>query len=362
MDLKKRRATRWAFTVCNYQEVEPPEGLLHAAEYLVYSEEVGPITGEPHIQGYVVFYTRKRLSQLVKFVNQTQWHGAHFSEAYATTSENVAYCTKGIDPDLKEYSYVDKADYTYEFGTKPDQDEELNDDSQRKPSVDWAKVAELAAEGGYKAVLPVYPQVAVCQNAHLERIFALAQRGKPQPPVPRLKRPCGVWLFGAPGTGKSTVAYDIDENYYLRKASESFWSGYTNEDVIIYDDVDHETVEVKGFTEEIKHSADALPFAAGEKYQVKRKVRPKLCLVTSQWSIRDLWAQRTADRIAIERRFMQIRVERHGKERTYTVKDIPDDEGMESQREFKSKEDVIAFIKERVCVCEEQSVKKTRVE
>lgn len=96
------RAKNWCFTLNNYNESDEERlSLLHeGVEYLVYGREVGD-SGTPHLQGYVVFASRKRLAQVKFLVGDS----AHLEVAKGSPSSNREYCTKDGD--------------FYEFGTLP---------------------------------------------------------------------------------------------------------------------------------------------------------------------------------------------------------------------------------------------------
>ena len=81
---------RWCFTINNPGEYRPVFRPEHMA-YLVYQIERGSEAGTQHLQGYVRFHNRKRLST-VKNVLENQ--GAHLEQARGSEEQNKAYCTK----------------------------------------------------------------------------------------------------------------------------------------------------------------------------------------------------------------------------------------------------------------------------
>ena len=95
------RAKHWCFTLNNHSEEDlarlealySPDGSSEIT-YLIYGKEIGD-SGTPHLQGFVSFNTRKRLSQAVGLIGQ-----AHFSIA-RNVSHSVEYCKK--DGDWKDY-------------------------------------------------------------------------------------------------------------------------------------------------------------------------------------------------------------------------------------------------------------------
>lgn len=97
-------AKRWVFTLNNYTDAE----IAHIShnvdeyEYLVYGKEVGA-TGTPHLQGFVVFKQRKRLTQLKLLLGNR----CHFELARGSNPQASTYCKK--DGDYTEYGDPDVA-------------------------------------------------------------------------------------------------------------------------------------------------------------------------------------------------------------------------------------------------------------
>lgn len=84
------QARNWCFTL-NNPGPQSAGRLLDGSLKLVYAVwqlETGK-NGTPHLQGYLAFKERMRLSQLTKIL-----HGAHFEIARGSPAQNQAYCTK----------------------------------------------------------------------------------------------------------------------------------------------------------------------------------------------------------------------------------------------------------------------------
>lgn len=92
---KMASAKHWCFTCNNYTD-ESLEQLrsVHAkgkTAFLVWSQEVAPETGTPHLQGYVAFTKQTRLEAAKKLLGIA----AHFIVCKGSPQENYNYCTKG---------------------------------------------------------------------------------------------------------------------------------------------------------------------------------------------------------------------------------------------------------------------------
>lgn len=86
------RAKHWCFTMNNYtdQDVQRLSNPLPGVEYLVFGREVGA-SGTRHLQGYVCFQSRKRLSQCIAIIGQ-----AHFTVTRFVL-QSIEYCKKDGD-------------------------------------------------------------------------------------------------------------------------------------------------------------------------------------------------------------------------------------------------------------------------
>lgn len=86
-------AKHWVFTLNNYTEDEYTSirELFNSdlVEYIVVGRETGD-SGTPHLQGYVCFRTRKRLSQVKNAVGQR----VHAEKARGTPTQASDYCKK----------------------------------------------------------------------------------------------------------------------------------------------------------------------------------------------------------------------------------------------------------------------------
>jgi len=87
------RAKNWAFTLNNYTAADVSRLRTPSAEvvYLIAGKEVGD-SGTPHLQGYVSFRSRKRLTQAKAFVGNT----AHL-EVARNPNAAAEYCKKDGD-------------------------------------------------------------------------------------------------------------------------------------------------------------------------------------------------------------------------------------------------------------------------
>jgi len=91
------RARNWCFTLNNYTDekltelsaidVKDPQGDV---EYIIFGKEVGE-SGTPHLQGFVVFKKRKRMTECITTIGQAHWSTTRMVE------NSIKYCKKEGD-------------------------------------------------------------------------------------------------------------------------------------------------------------------------------------------------------------------------------------------------------------------------
>jgi len=221
--------------------------------------------GTPHLQ-FVIHFTRtQRMSACKKLSDR-----AHF-EPCKNLMASLEYVRK---PETRQAG-------PWEFGNIP---VKVNDKD------DWDRVRELAKEGKFEEIPS---NIFIKHYGNLKKIHAENIRTED------LEECRGVWLWGPPGTGKTTFArteYADTDDVYI-KAQNKWWDGYKGQKIVILDDLDTPvlghyikiwadkwgcTGEIKGGTVGLKH----------EKF-----------IVTSNYSIEQLFTNDSILIEAIKRRF-----------------------------------------------------------
>lgn len=265
------RSRAFCFTLNNPDQHNTPVFEILECRYLVFGREIAPSTGTPHLQGYAYWSNPRSLRSIIG-----KLPGAHVEIARGTVDQNVAYCTKG-------------GDYT-EFGERPADDYDRGEEEKAR----WNRTLESTKK---RAWTEIEADIFIRYYGALQRI---ANDFKPK--VEPLASCCGIWIYGKSGTGKSHAVEDAYPDHY-KKGHNKWWDGYTGQAIAYLDDLGHGDKWLGEFY--LKHWADKWPFQSESK-GYSGPLRPSKFIVTSQFTIENLWGgdQETID--ALRRRFVVI--------------------------------------------------------
>lgn len=259
------RALHWCFTVNN------PTGSVESGapeyDYLVYGREVGE-SGTPHFQGYVCLKSRSRLTALKKWLPT-----AHFEVMRGTPQQASDYCKK--DGDFIEH------------GTLPEPQCKAGGDKRK---AQFQEAYELAKQGKRE---DIDPEFLIKYDGALRRIEA---EHRECPPT-LADQFSAIWIHGPPGSGKSRYVRDTYPSLYVKNTNKWF-DGYTNEDYVLIEDVDPDTMAKSAHFYKIW--LDRYPFRAEVKGG-SMMIRPKAVICTSNYTIDECF-EVARDAEAIRRR------------------------------------------------------------
>lgn len=265
---RPRRSRGICFTLNNYTEEEEEcvrgLGADEHVRYLCYGRERGE-GGTPHLQGYL-YAVNPQLHE---------WYRARIPRAHiefqrGTPEQAVEYCQKDGD--------------FHEWGTRPV-------GAKRKGEIEaerWDDARACARCGDLESIpsdiyIRYYRTLKEIKKDHL-------------PKVPDADGVTGVWIHGMAGVGKSRRARDENPGSYFKMANK-WWDGYQGEETVIIDDLDKKH-DVLGH--HLKIWMDRYAFI-GETKGGAILIRPKKIIVTSQYSINQIWEDEET-RCAIHRR------------------------------------------------------------
>lgn len=245
--------------------------------YLVAGEELAPETGTPHLQGYIVWNHAK-----TEAATRTILRGCHITVARGNHTQNDQYCRKTRGQDTSPNQSV------YSRGTLPTDPADRGAGEKLRWQLAW----DLAKRGDIENIPPDIRLRQYSTIRRIERDF--------MPDMERLRGPCGTWIHGLAGCGKTRSVLDQYPDAFP-KPRNPWWDGYQRQDIVLVDDIDRFDVRLGGH---FKHWADAYPFIAEIKGG-SQKIRPLRLIVTSQFTIEQIWEDEET-RQALLRRFVVI--------------------------------------------------------
>lgn len=277
----------FVFTLNNYTD-EDIEWLKSWFEngrvrYLVVSKEVAPSSGTPHLQGYV--YLKGRGTTWNSMRNNIFGGGrAHIAVAKGNSQQNEQYVKKTREQDEVANEEV------FEFGERPKTSKEKGETEVER----YERARELALNDNIE---DVDADIYVRNYSTLKRIRDDAKLAKFLEDVDEMDN---EWLWGDSGTGKSWTARNRYPDAYLKMCNK-WWQGYAGESVVLIEDFDkrHDVL-----VHHLKIWSDRYPFICEVKGSGV-KIRPRKIIVTSNYSIQQIWSD-PADLEPILRRFKQI--------------------------------------------------------
>jgi len=247
--------------------------------YHVYGEEVGD-SGTNHHQGFVVFKNSRTFSYVKDLLPEAHWEATKGNYQQAAD-----YCKK--DGVFKEE------------GSLPEQPQKKGSKAGGEVTKDkWRFISDSAKKGDLLAIDENHPKQFVTSYRNLQGIYKDYQKRKPD-----IEGVCGIWYYGKAGVGKTRLVTLKYPGAYLKRMNKWF-DGYNHEDVVLLDDFapDHAFMAY-----ELKKLADRYCYMV----EIKNSslyIRPKKCVVTSQYRIEDIWAEDKETREALQRRFVQVEV------------------------------------------------------
>lgn len=168
----------------------------------------------------------------------------------------------------------------FEFGVRP---------IERNSKTDWELVRTMAKAN---QIEDIDAQIYVSHYGNLVKIAKDSMQFKDVPVT-------AEWFYGPSGAGKSRRARDLAGDSFYPKLANKWWDGYTGQPTVILDDIgtDH-----KCLGHQLKLWSDRYCYPL----EIKGGAIPKAFthfIVTSQYSIDEIWAMDQHTISALKRRF-----------------------------------------------------------
>ncbi|CAC44748.2 replicase [Canary circovirus] len=196
-------AKRWCFTLNNYtaEEEAKVRALLPGEfHFAICGKERGE-QGTPHLQGFLHFKKKQRLSALKKLLARAHWEKARGSD-----HDNEEYCSKENDVILT-----------------------IGEPVQGNRSDLAGAVAAVKAGRRMVDIAREFSEIYVKYGRGL-RDLALMIGQKPRDFKTEV-----VVITGPSGVGKSRLASEMEGSKFYKMKGD-WWDGYSNEDIVIMDD------------------------------------------------------------------------------------------------------------------------------
>lgn len=255
------QARNWCFTLNNPKD--DATTLLLAAlpklHYAVWQRERGSC-GTEHLQGYIAFKDRTRLSEIRKIL-----HGAHFEIARGSPESNRTYCTKeesriGEIVEIGDFSQVNRQ------GNRSDLEE-----------LQTAFEAGLTERQYATDLFSIWIRYPKALSAYHESKIK---------PRETKKKTSLTLLIGTAGTGKSIYAEylaGLGGDVY-RHSLGGFWDGYRGERTVIFEDFRGSSIPYGDF----KRVCDRFPLRVGVKGSSCQMAATEF-FITTNFQVEEWW-------------------------------------------------------------------------
>jgi len=206
----------------------------------------------------------------------------------------IGYVAGAGDNKEKLLGYLDKGRLQKEAGIF----KEIGRKRQDKESP-WDLCLQTVISGSI-ADVPARFQIMYLQN--LQKLKFIHNRNI----VDLTEQPDNLWIFGKPGVGKSRLARWVfehkDHKVYHKDPGNKWFDGYEHQTGVLLDDMEKDS---KYMGHLVKMLGDRYAFIAEVKGG-QTMVRPKLCIVTSNYQPDHIWPDDKEMVAAISRRFCII--------------------------------------------------------
>jgi hypothetical protein len=239
--------------------------------YIKGQAEIGA-TGYKHWQVLAYFKSKKSLTKAKTYFCEQ----AHMEPTRSNAIEEYVW---------KQETRVENSQF--QFGKLP---------MKMNSPLDWAKQLLFAKQGKFDEI---DPGVYIRCYTSIKKIATEYML-----PPPDASDVTGIWIWGPPGIGKSKYVRDTYPSYFDKQCNK-WWDGYKGEPIVLLDDFD---LNHKCLGHHLKRWSDRYSFGAEIKGGAIM-IRPEKIIVTSNYSIEQIFLEDQTLSAAIKRRFNVIKME-----------------------------------------------------
>jgi len=243
--------------------------------------------GTPHLQGYIYFHNKKSFKQVVKYLEDHFNKHCHVEIAKGSFVQNLAYTSKD-----KNF---------FEAGDRP-----MNQAEKGEAGKDhYRNLIALAEADDFETIKRDYPKEYIVFNTNLEKVRVMGTKDPVNLPPGTIT---GIWVTAVAGSGKSYNSRLAMEEFgvkYYPKPLNKWWEHYKNQQAILIEELDPDNI--KFHSTNLKTWVDEYPFIADKKNS-SLFIRPKVFVVTSQYTIEEVCAHDPKLYEAINRRFHLVHI------------------------------------------------------
>ena len=259
-----------------------------------------------HVHVAAIFANRVSKSSILKNWNIKQGNGYYL----VPRNRDLPY-SGWRSHHIKEFSKVDKSGIiVLELGELPTDEikkKVVASENEKKRKVDEILIdmRTLIEAGEDKEAYNKYPRNYLIYG---ERIKAMVTQKKD---FFKTNGDPHIWLYGHPGSGKTTILSFVYPNYFKKNLHNKFFDLYdpSIHDHVMLEDLDHDAVDRLGLNF-IKTLCDETGFAIDQKYKTPQLARTTV-LVTSNFTISDIIQDGLGieeNKAAIYRRFWHVNI------------------------------------------------------
>lgn len=260
-----------------------------------------------HVHLALIYVNRVTKASILKNLNIKQGHGYYL----VPRNRNLPY--KGWrDHHIKDKTKMNETRIIFEHGSLPEDQEakevtkRSEDEKKRKLDDIIVEMSGMIERGQEDEAFKKFPRNYLTYGEkikamHVQKRDFFKTNGDPH-----------IWLYGAPGDGKSALMSYVYPRYYNKNLDNRFFDlfkpGYHTH--MLLQDVDHAVVEKLG-VQFLKTVCDEAGFPVDQKYKTPQLARTTV-LVTSNFTLGDVMPDdmrgRNENMAALTRRFWIVKV------------------------------------------------------